>query len=232
MLPQITLKGRLVHLDPLRPRHVEDLWPAADDERVWRSVAAQVETRSDLADWIDDRLSQVHDGKALAFVQRLADTGRAIGSTSLYDVDLRHRTMEIGHTWLSPEVWGTAVNTEAKLLLLDHAFETLEALRVQLKADARNKRSQRAIEKLGATREGTLRNVQRLPDGRPRDMVHYSILDTEWPRVKALLIERLEDTLATSQDVPVTERTLRPMVAPRARTASAASTHHPSSGPR
>lgn len=230
MLPQITLKGRLVHLDPLRPRHVEDLWPAADDERVWRPVAAQVETKEDLADWVDARLSQVHDGTAQAFIQRRADTGEAIGATTLYDVDLGHRTMEIGHTWLSPKVWGTAVNTEAKLLLLDHAFDTLEALRVQLKADARNKRSQRAIEKLGATREGTLRNVQRLPDGQPRDMVHYSILDTEWPRVKGLLLERLEETLATSQDAPVTERTLRPLVAPRPR--AAATSHRTPTGHR
>lgn len=229
MLPQITLQGRLVLLEPLRPRHVDDLWPEAADERVWRAVAADVKTKEDLADWIDDRLNQVDDGTALAFIQRLAETREAIGSTSLYDIDLTHRTMEIGHTWLSPRVWGTAVNIEAKLLLLEHAFETLDALRVQLKADARNKRSQRAIEKLGATREGTLRNVQVLSDGRPRDMVYYSIVDTEWPRIKALLAERLEETLATSHQVPVTERALRPMIQPRARATSATSTasHQP-----
>ncbi|MDX1610810.1 MAG: GNAT family protein [Candidatus Thermoplasmatota archaeon] len=190
-LSEVTLHGRWVHLEPLALEQVDDLWQVALDPRVWAHVAATVQRPEDLETWIEDRLAPVRCGQALAFLQRQAGTGRAVGSTSLYNIDLEHATAEIGHTWLSPRVWGTPVNLEAKRLLLGLAFDRLGAQRVQLKADAHNRRSQRAIEKLGATREGVLRNIQRLPNGKPRDMVIFSILDDEWPRVRAVLDQRL-----------------------------------------
>jgi RimJ/RimL family protein N-acetyltransferase len=115
------------------------------------------------------------------------DSDRILGSTRFYALSKQNRNLEIGYTWIDPSVWRSAVNTECKYLLLRHAFDALGCLRVALRTDSRNQRSQRAIERLGATREGVLRKHMILGDGYVRDTVYYSVIDTDWPRVKAFL---------------------------------------------
>ncbi|MGQ0535098.1 MAG: GNAT family N-acetyltransferase [Methanobacteriota archaeon] len=191
-LSPVTLRGRHVTLEPLRAEHAPELFGPGDDPDVWQYTIYEVRGPDDVARWVRDRCADGAAGKALPFLQRDASTGAAFGSTSLFDIDLRHSTMEIGHTWLDRVHRGTLVNTEAKLLLFAHAFETLGANRVQLKTDRENLRSQRAIEKLGATKEGVLRSLFVDEQGRSRDRVFYSVLSSEWPAVKARLLATLE----------------------------------------
>lgn len=127
----------------------------------------------------------------VVFAIIVKDTGLAVGSTRFMDIRREHRGLEIGWTWLAPGVQRTRVNTEAKFLLLKHAFENLGALRVQLKTDARNTRSQRAIERIGGVMEGVLRRHMKVWDGHQRDTVYYSIVDTEWPAAKERFLQKL-----------------------------------------
>jgi RimJ/RimL family protein N-acetyltransferase len=139
-----------------------------------------------------DILSRAKKGTDLPFVAVQLSSGRVAGATRYLNIMPKDRGLEIGGTWYGPEFQRTAINTECKYLLLRHAFETLGCIRVQLKTDLRNERSQRAIERIGAVREGVLRNHMILPDGRYRHSVFYSILDTEWPQVKERLEQMLE----------------------------------------
>ncbi|HET6398588.1 MAG TPA: GNAT family protein [Candidatus Thermoplasmatota archaeon] len=191
MLQQVTLHGRHVRLEPLAQEHADELWPAADEPGLWAHMMHDVHGREDLAAWVEARLRPVREARALAFVQRDARTGEAFGSTSLFDIDLQHRRMEVGHTWVGRTHRRTAANTEAKLLLLTHAFGRLDANRVQLKCDARNTRSAAAIARIGATFEGRLRMQAVLPDGHVRDALLFSIIRPEWPTVRARLEARL-----------------------------------------
>lgn len=186
---RIALEGRFVRLEPLDERHRDDLLAAAaEDPATWRYMSSNLSVGPDawpayLAD------AQRPDYVAWATVER--STSVAIGSTRFGDIAPEHERVEIGWTWIAPSRQRSAVNTEAKLLQLTYAFDTLGAGRVALKTDLRNERSQRAIERLGAVREGVLRRHFRLPDGHVRDTVYYSILADEWPAVKARLEERL-----------------------------------------
>lgn len=190
-LRPVTLRGRHVVLEPLRPEHAEELWPAASERGLWRYMGADgmgVASVADLRTWISRRLAGAPSGlPALPFLQRDARTGQAFGSTSLFDVDAANRKLEVGHTWLGASHRRTAANTEAKRLVLAHAFGGMGAVRVQLKCDARNLASRQAIERLGARPEGILRHWLILPDGHRRDTAFYSILEAEWPTVKARL---------------------------------------------
>ncbi|HWG92204.1 MAG TPA: GNAT family protein [Candidatus Thermoplasmatota archaeon] len=186
-LPPVTLKGEHVCLEPLRLEHAEELWPAASERSLWAYMTFDVASVEDLRTWIGLRLRDRDAGTAIPLLQRDARTGQAFGSTSLFDIDLAHGRMEIGHTWLGASHRRTAANTEAKLLLFAHAFETMGANRVQLKCDARNLRSQAAIARLGAVREGVLRNHVVLPDGYVRDTVMFSVVRAEWPAVHGRL---------------------------------------------
>lgn len=187
----VTLKGRFVTLEPLRVEHAAELWPAASEGEIWRYMGHVVASPADLERWVRDRVAPA-GRTAVPFLQRDARTGAAFGSTSIFDVDVANRGLEIGHTWIGASHRRTPANTEAKLLAMTHAFETMGAIRVQLKCDARNLRSQAAIERLGAKREGVLRKHRVLPDGFVRDSVYFSVVDDEWPAVKARL-ERLLD---------------------------------------
>ena len=184
----IVLEGRVVRLEPLTFAHADDLAAVATPEVFantfgppeyspagFRAVIGYLGT---LADWCP-------------FAIVLRETGKAVGMTCYLDIRAKERGLEIGFTWLAKSVQGTQVNPECKYLLLRHAFEQQQALRVQLKTDLRNKRSQRAIEKLGAVREGVLRKHMIMPDGHVRDTVMYSITDNEWPAVKSRLEARL-----------------------------------------
>lgn len=187
---RVTLAGRFVRLEPIEERHRDDLLAAAAQDPVtFRYMGSDLSVGTSawpayLAD------AQRPDYVAWATVD--AGTGRAVGSTRFGDIAPEHGRVEIGWTWIAPSHQRSAVNTEAKLLQLGYAFDELGASRVALKTDGRNLRSQAAIQRLGAQREGVLRRHIRMPDGFIRDTVYFSILDEEWPAVKA----RLEDRLA------------------------------------
>ena len=185
------LTGRWVRLEPLAALHCDGLCAAADDERIWQHTLV-VARGPRFEAWFDDALAQRDAGRSVPFaVRRLADC-KLVGSTSFLDPNLRHKRIEIGATWYSPEVWGTEVNPECKLLLLAHAFEVLGVNRVSFVTDLRNGHSQAAIAKLGAVREGICRSHMVTQGGRIRDSVLFSIIAPEWPQVK----ERLEARLA------------------------------------
>jgi len=177
-----------VSLLPLSLDHARDLHEAGADRIIWRYLPiAAPEHLQDTERWIRVALAARESGAEIPFVIIDRASGRAVGSTRYLDIQHDHGALEIGWTWIAHSHQRTAVNTESKLLLLAHAFETLEASRVQLKTDARNVQSQQAIERLGAVREGVLRRQRRMWDGFIRDTVYYSILDHEWPAVKARL---------------------------------------------
>lgn len=190
-LEPVTLEGRWVRLEPLAHHHAADLAAVAGDAEIWRYLPAELMTIDQIRAWVDDALAQQAAGAVLPFaiVDRMA--GRAIGSTRYLAIVPKDRGIEIGWTWLARRAWRTAVNSECKYLLLRHAFETLGCIRVQLKTDRRNERSRRAIERLGAQFEGILRQHMVLRDGTYRDTAMYSIIDTEWPTVKARLAAAL-----------------------------------------
>jgi RimJ/RimL family protein N-acetyltransferase len=189
----VVLYGETVRLEPLDPSHAEDLLAAGADPDIWRYMPIpQPGSAAEVRKWIDDAWKLAATGEQLPFAIMDAETGRAVGSTRYLEIHRNWRTMEIGWTWLAASVQRSAVNTEVKLLLLKHAFEDHGALRIQFKTDGRNLRSQRAIERLGAVKEGVLRKQRINHDGYVRDAVYYSILDDEWPAVKERLTALLQ----------------------------------------
>jgi RimJ/RimL family protein N-acetyltransferase len=191
-LEPVQLHGDLVAVEPLEPRHASGLLAAADADEVFAWLPYPRPTDlSEAQAWIDGALADRRADCRFPFVVLSAEDGSVIGSTSYWDFDFHNAHVEIGSTWLSRASWGTGRNTEAKLLLMAHAFETLELERVAFRTDIRNERSQRAIERLGAIKEGVHRHEMRRRDGSWRDSVHYSIINGEWPATKARLVERL-----------------------------------------
>lgn len=191
-LTPVTLKGRWLTLEPIEARHAGGLFEAMKDDEVCRYLAWPP-PRS-----IDETLALIREaredmarGASVVYAQIWNATGRAIGSTRLLDVRPRDRQVEIGATFVAREYWRTPANTESKYLFLTYCFETLGCLRVALKTDGRNVRSQEAIARLGAVREGTLRRHMNVR-GYQRDTVYFSILEGEWPAVKARLESRLK----------------------------------------
>jgi RimJ/RimL family protein N-acetyltransferase len=188
----VSLIGRVVRLEPLSESHIPDLALAGADETIWRFMPyGLVNSETKMGEWVRDLLGRAARGTDLPFAVIHLDSDKAIGSTRYMDIQPQHRGLEIGGTWYGAAYQRTAVNTECKLLLLTHAFEALGCVRVQLKTDSRNERSQRAIERLGAVREGVLRDHMLMPDGYRRSSVYYSVLQAEWPGVKARLQARL-----------------------------------------
>jgi RimJ/RimL family protein N-acetyltransferase len=188
----ITLTGGVVRLDPLSEAHVPDLARAGDDPEIWRYMLyGPVVDEEKMRLWVEDLLQRQAKGGDLPFAVIHQESGKAIGATRYLDIRREHRGLEIGGTWYAPAFQRTAVNTESKYLLLQHAFEVLGAARVQFKTDQRNERSQRAIERIGARKEGILRNHMVLEDGYLRHSVYYSIIAAEWPEVKAGLVDKL-----------------------------------------
>jgi len=188
----ITLTGQVVRLEPLAISHVPELTVAGQDESIWHYMLyGNVTSQDRMQAWVEDMLDRQKQGGDLPFAVIHLESGRAIGATRYLEIRPGHRGLEIGGTWYSVSYQHTRVNTECKYLLLQYAFEDLGCIRVQLKTDQLNERSQRAIERLGAVKEGVLRNHMIRPDGTIRDSVYYSILDREWPGVK----KRLEGML-------------------------------------
>lgn len=190
-LTPVTLKGRWLTLEPIEERHAPGIFDAMQDEEVCRYLAwppprALDETLS----LIREALDVMARGQTIVYAQVWKATGRAVGSTRLLDVRPADRQVEIGATFLARDYWRTPANTESKYLFLRHCFEALGCVRVALKTDGRNVRSQEAIARLGAVREGTLRRHMNVR-GYQRDTVYFSILDDEWPSVKSRLESRL-----------------------------------------
>ncbi len=194
MMDNITpciLTGNTVRLEPLSEAHARDLAVFGHDPDIWKYMLyGYPDSEEKILAWIRGLLQKQVEGTDLPFAVIDLGSGRAIGSTRYMDIQRQHRNLEIGGTWYGTVAQRTAVNTECKFLLLRQAFETYGCIRIQLKTDSRNIRSQTAIERIGATREGILRNHMIAPDGHYRASVYYSILDTEWPEVK-LRLQRL-----------------------------------------
>jgi N-acetyltransferase len=186
----VTLSGRHVRLEPLSWAHEPDLVVAAGDAEIWEFMPVRGDTPETFHGVMSHAIRGAAAGNELPFAVIELTSDRAIGSTRLLDIRREHDAVEIGYTWYARRFWRTAVNTECKYLLLAYLFDTVGCRRVSLKTDRLNERSQRGIERLGAVREGVLRKHMIVQGGRERDTVYYSVLDTEWPQVKARL-ERL-----------------------------------------
>ena len=192
MTPEpVTLEGRLVRLEPLTMAHADALAEVAFDPDLWRWTLNVIATKDELRAYLATALEEQAAGTSVPFVVIEKATGKAIGSTRYGNIERRHRRLEIGWTWYGTAYQRTGVNTECKLLLLTHAFETLGAVRVELKTSALTAPSRAAIRRLGAREEGILRKHAIANNGVPRDTVYYSIIDDEWPAVKAGLAARL-----------------------------------------
>lgn len=188
----VILNGRYATLKPMHETHVEDLWAVAQDPAIWEFNPSPVRNIESMRQYVLYALSQQNEKKQLPFVISENKSGKIIGSTRFYDISIQHKGLSIGYTWLSPAFWRTSINTDCKFLLLSHAFDTLSAIRVQLKTDLRNIRSQNAIKRIGAKQEGIFRKHMILDSGLFRDSMFFSIIDDDWQSVKMDLGKKLE----------------------------------------
>jgi RimJ/RimL family protein N-acetyltransferase len=190
-LNPVVLDGREVRLEPLSHSHFEKLCAIGVNDEIWRWMPMIVRNVEELRLWLENALEDQRKGIALPWTIVERSTGLVVGSTRFANIDLTNRRVEIGWTWIGPRWQRTRVNTETKYLMLRHAFESLGCVRVELKTDALNERSRKAVLRIGAKEEGTLRRHMITSSGRIRDTVYFSILDSEWPQVKAVLQARL-----------------------------------------
>ncbi len=190
-LDPVVLEGRQVRLEPLTLDHLDALSEVALDPDLWRWTSERAGSIDELRAYVERALAAQQSGSALPFATIARSIGKPVGSTRFANVDLGNGRLEIGWTWLGREWQRTALNTEAKYLMMKHAFETLGVRRVEFKTDARNERSRAAIHRIGAKEEGTLRKHLVTASGRVRDTVYYSVIDDEWPAVRIRLEERL-----------------------------------------
>jgi RimJ/RimL family protein N-acetyltransferase len=188
----VTLEGQHVRLEPLSTAHRESLSAAAADGELWNSTVTIVPSPATMADYIDAALRAQAQERELPFVIVSKTSGLVVGTTRFYDIERNDRRVAIGYTWVSGSAQRTAVNTEAKLLLLRHAFEEWQCIRVEFITDVLNEQSRSAILRLGARQEGILRNHMIMPGGRLRDSVCFSIINKEWPEVKSRLTAKLK----------------------------------------
>ncbi|HJV80708.1 GNAT family protein [Noviherbaspirillum sp.] len=188
----VTLNGRHATLEPLALEHEEEIKLAAADGELWNLWFTTVPRPEGVRNYIEQLIAQRERGEVLAFAVRDNESGRIVGGTRYLHIDENNRRLEIGGTWYAQRAQRTAINTECKLMLLTHAFEKLRCIAVEFRTDWFNKRSQAAIERLGARRDGVLRNHIIMPDGRIRDSVVYSVIQNEWPGVKKNLLYKLE----------------------------------------
>lgn len=188
----VIIEGEVVRLEPMTIEHLDALWAAGADESLWRLIPTNVASLEDMRRYIDIALADLDKGIALPLVTIERLSGKVIGSTRFGNIDAANRRAEIGWTWINPAWQRTAVNTEAKLLMLTHAFETWNCIRIELKTDALNEQSRNAILRLGAKQEGIFRKHVICDTGRFRDSVYFSIIETEWPVVKENLRSRLQ----------------------------------------
>ncbi len=189
----VTLEGSGIRLEPIRREHAEIFWEISKDalDDIFQWIPYRVKTREDFERLVEKIFEEQERGESVAFATVDRRSGQVIGSTRFMNIDRANRRVEIGSTWIIPAWQRTAVNTEAKYLMLRHAFEVWNCFRVELKTDALNQRSRNAILRIGAKEEGTLRRHVVTWTGRVRDSVYFSILDSEWPSVKTTLEQKL-----------------------------------------
>jgi RimJ/RimL family protein N-acetyltransferase len=191
----VTLEGKHVRLEPITLDHAAALWCVGALEEIWHYMPYTIRSEDDMRSLIEAELRKQQAGLTLRFATIARANAQPVGSTSYLNIDRQHRRLEIGGTWITPSWQRSVINTEAKYLQLSHAFETLGCLRVEFKTDSLNVKSRQAIARIGAVEEGTFRNHMLMPDGRRRHSVYFSIVDSEWPTVKARL-ERLMSSYA------------------------------------
>lgn len=184
----VTLTGNLVRLEPIALSHEQGLIEATQDGKLWQLWFTSVPNPAQVAEFITTALDLQRTDSALAFSIIEISTGRILGSTRFCNIDVKNRRLEIGYTWYRQSVQRTGVNTECKLLLLQHAFEQLQCIAVEFRTNWHNHKSRAAIARLGAKQDGVLRQHQLMPDGQYRDTVVFSILNSEWPAVQAQLL--------------------------------------------
>jgi RimJ/RimL family protein N-acetyltransferase len=188
----VPLAGELVALEPLEEAHANELWTAAQAPEIWRWLAHIGSSREYFDRWLDLSLRAQREGREGVFATRDRHRGVLVGSTRYLALRPADRALEIGWTWLNPAAWRSGINSEQKLLLLGHAFDELGCVRVELKTDARNERSRAAMAALPAQFEGVFRNHMIVPDVGQRDSAYFSVIDSEWPDVRANLERRLK----------------------------------------
>jgi len=187
----VTLKGSIVRLEPLTLDHLPGLTSVGLEGELWRWTLSVNQTPGDMRSYVEAALASATAGTEVPFATIEQSSGRVIGSTRFLSIDAHHRRLEIGYTWIAPAWQRTAANTEAKLLMLTHAFNVLAALRVEFKTDSLNERSRAALLGMGASEEGTMRNHMVTDSGRRRHSVYFSVIEEEWPRVRQHLDSRL-----------------------------------------
>ena len=188
----VTLQGLVVRLEPLNEKHIPDLTLAGKDPNIWRYLPyGELICETRMRDHVQYLMKRAEQGLDLPFAVIDKKSNKAIGMSNYLYIEWQHKKLEVGGTWYEAAYQRTRVNTECKYLLLTHAFERLGCVRVQFKTDARNLRSQKALERINAVKEGVLRKHLIMPDGYVRDSVYYSIIASEWPASKAILEEKL-----------------------------------------
>jgi N-acetyltransferase len=187
----VTLAGSRVRLEPLERSHLAGLVAAGADPATWTWMHAPLTDEASMCSWMEEAIRNRDAGAEVPFATVDATTGRVLGSTRFMSIAPAHRRLEIGWTWLAPSAHGTGANTEAKRLMLEHAFEQLGAMRVEFKTDARNDRSRAALAGIGATFEGVFRRHQLMGSGRVRDSAWFAVVDEDWPLVRERLRARL-----------------------------------------
>lgn len=191
MEKNIILEGNTVRLAQMETSHLDDLWEAGKDQSIWEFTSSKVRNKAELKRIIESAIAEREKGTQIPFIVLLKKTDKIVGSTRFLDISEAHKSLEIGWTWYSPDYWRTSVNTESKFLMLQYAFEKMGVNRVQFCTDLRNIRSQTAIARIGAQKEGVLRKHRIIADGYVRDTVIFSILKEEWPQIKTGLQEKL-----------------------------------------
>jgi RimJ/RimL family protein N-acetyltransferase len=187
----VTLNGGFVSLEPLGLSHVIELCEVGLEPELWKWTLSVIGDEDSMRGYVESALADQSKGLALPFVTREKSSNKIVGSTRFGNIDVPNRKVEIGWTWVAPKWQRSYVNTEAKLLMLSHAFEVWNCIRVEFKTDARNEKSRAALSRLGAKEEGTLRNHMITETGRFRDSVYFSIIESEWPEVKENLMSKL-----------------------------------------
>lgn len=190
----VVLEGKFVQLEPLQMTHLDALCPVGFEESIWRWTIGKVATKSDMQNYVETALDERKRGVSLPFVTIEKFSNTIVGSTRFGNIDAKNKRVEIGWTWINPLWQRTAINTEAKFLMLAHAFEVWNCVRVELKTDALNEKSRKAIRRIGAKEEGILRQHMITDSGRFRDTVYFSIIDSEWKEVKENLLDKLKNS--------------------------------------
>jgi len=210
----VVLEGSLVRLEPLALDHLAGLIDIGLEADIWRWMPIPIQTPGEMRAWLDSSLEAADGGSEMPFATIVREGDKVVGSTRYMNIEPRHRRLEIGYTWINPQWQRSAVNTEAKLLMLRHAFDTLGALRVEFKTDSLNDRSRAALAGIGATEEGTMRNHMVTQSERRRHSVYFSIIEEEWPRVRQQLEARLARHARAAQSAAAAQAGAPELVAP------------------